>query len=382
MSAFDFDAPPDRRGGDSLKWAKYRDRDILPMWVADMDFVSPPAVMQALHARVDHGVFGYGAPPASLTEALIEYLQRAHNWKIDAGWIIWLPGLVTGLNVVCRAVGDCGDGVLTGTPIYPPFLSAPVNSERETIEVPLVLDGQRWRWDLDRAQAEITPRSRLLLLCNPHNPMGRAFDEAELMELARFAERNNLIVCADEIHSDLVLDPACRHLPFAGLSEEIARRTVTLMAPSKTFNIAGLGCAFAVVPDATLRKRLRAAMNGIVPYVNLLGFVAAEAAYREGEPWRQALIAYLRTNAQAVAGAVADMPGLSTTPVEATYLAWIDARALGRKNVHALFEQAGVGLSDGADFAAPGYVRLNFGCPRARLMDALARMRLAVESIA
>lgn len=382
MSAFDFDTPPDRRGTDSLKWSKYAGRDVLPMWVADMDFVSPPAVMKALRARVDHGVFGYGTPPASMTETLIDYLQRAYGWKIKAGWIVWLPGLVTGLNLVCRAVGKRGDDVVTATPIYPPFLTAPVNSERNKITVPMALENGRWRWDLERAQAAITPRSRLLLLCTPHNPVGRAFDEAELRQIADFAERNNLVVCSDEIHADLVLDPARRHLPFAALGEDIARRTITLMAPSKTYNIPGLGCAFAIVSDPGLRKRLRTAMNGIVPYVNLFGYVAAEAAYRDGEPWRLALIDYLRANAQYLAGAIDTIPGLRTTPVEATYLAWIDTRELGLDNAHTFFEEAGVGLSDGADFGAPGYLRLNFGCPRATLSDALDRIRRAVSALA
>lgn len=377
--AFDFEHPPERRGSDSVKWGRYAGRDVLPMWVADMDFAAPPAVLEALRGRVDHGVFGYGDAPASLVEAIVGSLARDYGWHIDPQWIIWLPGLVTGLNVVCRAVGEPGDGVLTATPIYPPFLSAPRFSGREVITVDLVDADGRWQWDLERLEAAITPRTRLLMLCNPQNPIGRAFTRAELAGIAEIAERHDLAICSDEIHCGLVLDERAQHVPIATLGDGIADRCVTLMAPSKTWNIPGLGCAFAVVSNSYLRRRLHEVMRGIVPHVNVLGFAATEAAYREGGGWREALIAYLRGNARCVLDAVAGMPGLATWPVEATYLAWIDARGLGVENPARFFERAGVGLSDGADFGAPGFVRLNFGCSRGLLEEALARMRRAIE---
>ncbi|HMV54498.1 MAG: PatB family C-S lyase [Rhodocyclaceae bacterium] len=376
--AFDFAHPPERRGSDSVKWGRYAGRDVLPLWVADMDFAAPPAVLAALHRRVDHGVFGYGDVPDSLVDVVVESLARDHAWHVDPQWIVWLPGLVTGLNVVCRAVGEPGDAVLTATPIYPPFLSAPRLSARDVITVDLVNVDNRWQWDLARLEAAITPRTRLLMLCNPHNPVGRAFSRAELAGIAEIAERHDLIICSDEIHCGLVLDDRTQHVPIAALGGNVADRCVTLMAPSKTWNIPGLGCSFAIVGNPALRRRLHEAMRGIVPHVNVLGFAATEAAYREGGAWREALLAYLRGNARCVFDAVARMPGLSSWPVEATYLAWIDARGLGVEHPIRFFEQAGVGLSDGADFGAPGFVRLNFGCSRSTLEDALARMGRAI----
>ena len=381
-AAFDFDRIIDRRRLPSEKWGRYAGRDVLPLWVADMDFAAPPAVIEALHRRIDHGVFGYTDAWPSLREAVVDGLQRDHGWAIEADWLVWLPGVVAGFNLACAIAGEAGDGVLTATPVYPPFLTAPANTGRVLQRVELVLRDGRWQWDWDALEAACTSATRLLLLCSPHNPVGRVFDEAELRRLAEFAERHDLTVCSDEIHCGLVLDEGRPHRPLAALDEAAGRRTITLMAPSKTWNIPALYCAFAVIPDAALRRRYRHAMRGIVPHVNVLGMVAAEAAYRDGDPWRQALLAYLRANRARVVEAVAAMPGLSMTVPEATYLAWIDCRALmaarGVTDPVALFEAAGVGLSEGAAFGAPGFVRLNFGCPRATLADALGRMSHAL----
>jgi cystathionine beta-lyase len=240
----------------------------------------------------------------------------------------------------------------------------------------------RWEWDLEAVEAALTPRTRLFMLCHPHNPVGRAWDEAELRAIDELAARRGLTVCSDEIHCGLVLDPGRRHRPYASLSPEAARRSITLMAPSKTFNLPGLGCAFAVIPDEGLRRRFRRAMRGIVPHVNLLGLVACEAAFRDGGAWHRALIEYLRGNRERVRVAVAAEPGLRTTPVEATCLAWIDARGTGLAHPRRHFESAGVGLSGGRDFGPPGlydgFVRLNFGCSRALLDEALARLHAAL----
>jgi cystathionine beta-lyase len=377
-AAFDFDRLIDRRRVPSEKWGRYAGRDVLPLWVADMDFAAPPAVLDALHQRIDHGVFGYTDAWPSLIEAVVEGLQRDHGWAIDPDWLVWLPGVVAGFNLACAIAGEAGDGVLTATPVYPPFLSAPANTGRVLQRVELVLRDGRWQWDWEALEAACTPSTRLLLLCSPHNPVGRVFAEAELRRLADFAVRHDLIVCSDEIHCGLVLDADRPHRPLAALDEAGARRTITLMAPSKTWNIPALYCAFAVIPDAALRRRYRHAMRGIVPHLNVLGMVAAEAAYRDGAPWRQALLAYLRGNRDRVLQAVAAMPGLSMAVPEATYLAWIDCRGMmaarGAADPAALFEAAGVGLSDGVAFGAPGFLRLNFGCPRATLEDALGRM--------
>ena len=343
-----------------------------------MDFRSPPAIIEALHQRVDHGVFGYTSPPETLTAAVVSHLQEQYRWSIDPDWLVWLPGLVCGLNVACRAVGEIGDAVLTVTPIYPPFMTAPTLAGRTIVKVPLKLNGSRWEMDLEALARSITPKTRLFLLCNPHNPVGRVWTSEELLALAELAERHDLIICSDEIHAGLLLDADKRHLPFALLTPEIARRTITLHAPSKTFNIPGLGCSFAVISDRGLREAFTRAMDGIVPHVNLLGYTATEAAYRSGEPWRRELIEYLRGNRDLVLQAVNAMPGLSVTPVEATYLAWIDARGCGLADPAAFFEDAGVGLSDGAAFGLPGFLRLNFGCPRSLLTEALERMQKAL----
>ncbi|MBI5784442.1 MAG: putative C-S lyase [Rhodocyclales bacterium] len=376
---FDFDTVIDRSGGDSYKWNKYAGRDILPLWVADMDFAAPPAVIEALHRRVDHGVFGYGGPWPSLVDAVLEHLEREYGWAIEPAWIVWLPGLVTGLNVACRAV----DGpVFTATPIYPPFLSSPRLSGRELATVPLAQAGAHWGWDFAATEAALAEsRAKLWLLCHPHNPVGRAWSDEELARIAALAEAHDLVVCSDEIHCDLMLEG--RHRPFATISPQAAARSITLMAPSKTFNVPGLGCAFAVIPDAGLRRSFRRAMDGIVPHINILGLVACEAALRHGGEWRAAMIDYLRGNRERVMRAVAEMPGLGMAPVEATYLAWIETTGIAHPA--RFFEQAGVGLPDGSDFG-PGdayarFVRLNFGCPRTILDRALERMAQALGDL-
>ncbi len=380
MNAAFFDTPVDRRHTASVKWDRYRETDILPMWVADMDFRSPPEVMAALHHRVDHGIFGYSHPPRKLVDAALAHMAARYGWTVDPEWIVWLPGLVTGINVACRAVGRRGDAVLSNTPAYPPFLTAPGNQDRTPVTVPLT-EGQRWEMDFDRMEAAVTPGTRLFLLCHPHNPTGRSFTREELQQVATFCARHDLVICSDEIHCDLVLDADRQHIPFAALGDGPATRTITLMAPSKTYNIAGLGCSMAIIPDTALRKRFKTAMTGIVPDVNLLAFTAATAAYRHGEPWRQALLAYLRGNRETVTQAIAAIPGLSMKPVEATYLAWIDTRDAGIENPAAFFKKAGVGLNNGADFGGPGFVRLNFGCPRAALETGLHRMARAMETV-
>lgn len=372
-----FDQPVDRRGSDSEKWRKYAGRDILPLWVADMDFVAPPPIVAALQQRIAHGVFGYPHPWASLTESVRAHLERHYQWRIDEEWLVWLPGLVTGLNVACRAVPG---GVFTATPIYPPFLSAPHLAGSPLARTDLRNADGSWHWDLAAADACCDAATRLFLLCHPHNPVGRCWTREELESLAAWAEARDLVVCSDEIHCGLILDPHRQHIPFAALSPAAARRSITLMAPSKTFNIPGLGCAFAVIPDAALRGRFRRAMAGIVPHVNNLGLLACEIAYRDCDDWHRDLLAYLRSNRDAVEAAVAVLPGISMTHVEATYLAWLDVRGLGLERPHAHFENHGLGLSDGADFGAPGWLRLNFGCPRVTLDAALTRLAKACAS--
>jgi len=378
-TSFDFDTIIDRGNTGSEKWDKYAGKDIIPLWVADMDFRSPPAVIEALHERVSHGIFGYTHPMPGLVSEVVSHLERDFAWQVEPDWIVWLPGLVCGLNVLCRAVGEGDDAVVTLTPIYPPFLSAPILSGRTLVKVPLQQREGCWVADFEALERAVTPSTRLLLLCSPHNPVGRVWSREELHRFAELAERHDLVIGSDDIHAGLVLDEDKRHIPIATLSPETACRTITLLAPSKTYNIPGLGCSFAVISDPTLRRAFRKAMGRIVPHVNALGYTAAQAAYRHGEEWRRALIAYLRGNRDLVAEEIRKMPGLSMARVEATYLAWIYVRSAGIEQPGRFFEQAGVGLSDGADFDAPGFVRLNFGCPRPLLAEGLRRMQAALS---
>jgi len=380
---YDFDTPVERRGTDSQKWQKYAGRDVLPLWVADMDFRSPPEVIAALQARIDHGVFGYARPVPAMTAAVVGMLQARHGWTIEPAWLVWLPGLVVGLNVAARAFARRGEAVLCTPPVYPPFMTAPAHQGRAVLTAPLALNSaeRRWEIDWDALERAVTPQTRLFFLCHPHNPVGRVFRRDELTRLAGFCLRHDLLLCSDEIHCDLILDDL-RHVPAALLGPEIARRTITLLAPSKTYNLPGFGTSLAVIPDAELRARFVRATAGIVAEVNVLGYTACAAAYREGEPWRQALLAYLRGNRALLLAALdRDLPGVRLeAPIEATYLAWLNVAALGLPDPAAHFERAGVGLSDGRHFgAAPArYLRLNFGCPRATLAEALARMKRAL----
>ncbi len=380
--AYNFDSAPDRRGTASLKWERYRDRDILPFWVADMDFVSAPEIVTALQQRLDHGVYGYTLPPRGALEAVQGYLKREYKWEVPEEQVIWLPGLVPALNIACRAYGEVGDEVVSFSPVYPPFLSAPQYAQRKLIDLPLVLQGNRWTMDLDRLEQSITPRTRMLLLCNPHNPVGTVFTRAELQRLGEICERHDLVVCSDEIHCDLVLEEGVKHIPIATVSPELAQRTLTLMAPSKTYNLPGLACAFAVIPNARLRQTFQLAARGIITEVNLFGYAACDAAYRHGEPWRQALIRYLRRNRDELYQFFAErFPSIRLYPMQATYLAWLDVRELNLPDPAAFFEQHGIGLSNGRFFNGEGHVRFNFGCPLAHMQVGLQRIEAALRTL-
>ncbi|MBZ4192879.1 MAG: PatB family C-S lyase [Candidatus Contendobacter sp.] len=381
---YNFDTLPVRHDTDSLKWQRYG--AALPLWVADMDFAAPEPVLTALHDRIAHGIFGYGAPPDELTETLCARMADLYRWTVTPEQIIYLPGLVCGLNVVCRAVGEPGDAVLAQTPVYPPFLSAPTHQDRQLLTAELTAeyrDGQLYYTFDDAALADvIRSDTRLFMLCHPHNPVGRSFGIHELTQLATICEQHDLVICSDEIHCDLLLDGQ-RHIPFATLSLEIAQRCITLMAPSKTFNIAGLGASFAIIQNPELRQRVKNAMRGIVPDVNVLALTAAVAAYQHGGDWLQQLLPYLAANRDVLVDYVDRyLPGVRITKPEATYLAWLDCREAGiTGNPHEFFvRNAGVAMNDGTTFGpgGEGFIRLNFGCPRATLMEGLERMRAAL----
>lgn len=373
-----FDSPVDRRDTSSNKWEKYGERDIIPMWVADTDFKAPQVVIDALQTRVEHGVFGYTNTPAELNTLVIERMQQRYQWQLEDSALVWLPGLVCGLNLACRTAGQPGDEVISPKPIYPPFISAPQLSDRKVIGVPMLQEDNRWRLDFAALKQAITPATKLLLFCNPQNPGGTVYRRDELEQLADIVVRHDLIVCSDEIHCDLILEPGLQHIPLASLNPDIAARTITLMAPSKTFNIAGLGCSFAVIENPVLRRAFNRVRKGIVPDVNLLGYTAAIAAYKAGDDWNDRQCAYLRGNRDFLVEQINQIPGLSLQAGEATYLAWIDVSAAKLDNPPHFFEEAGVGLSPGRDFGDDRFMRLNFGCTRETLAEAVRRIRCAM----
>ncbi|WP_189444039.1 MalY/PatB family protein, partial [Salinicola rhizosphaerae] len=364
---FDFATHIDRRQHPTKKWQQY-DEDVLPLWVADMDFRSPPPILEALADRVDHGVFGYGDTPSRLKRALCAWSRDHYDWAIDEAWQLWVPGVVPALNLAALAFSEPGQGVLTATPIYPPFLSVAKNTGREAQTFELAepsSPGQPWRLDLQRLEAAIKPNTRVLLWCHPHNPTGRVWRADELEGLAELAERHDLIVVSDELHCDLILDPNEPHRPLGQRCPQLAKRLITLWAPSKTFNIAGLSSACAIIADADLRRRFKTAASGLLPSVNVLGLSASLAAYSACESWRLALLEELNANLARVAAHVEQWPGVSLSAPEATYLAWLDFRQseLADAPQQRLLKEARVALSDGTDFGWPGFVRLNFGMP-------------------
>ncbi len=379
--SYDFASIRSRKGSDSLKWQKYRNRDILPMWVADMDFHAAPEIVSAVAQRAQEGIYAYARPTPEVVEAVLGYFEDTLRWRIEAEWIVWLPGLVPGINLACRAVGQRGDAVLVPTPVYAPFITAPKLAEREQHNVPLRWSGRRWEFDWEAMERAVTANTRLLLLCHPHNPVGRVWSREELGRLAEFCGRHELVICSDEVHCDLLLDDVA-FTPTAALGPEVAARTITLNSPSKTYNVAGLAFSYAVIPDARLRAAFRHAGDGLMAELNPFGLVACAAAYRHGEPWRQALLQQLRTNRDLVLSAIegAMLPGVTTTPIEATYLAWLNVESLGLEDPVGFFEAGGVGLSDGRPFGDARYVRFNFACPEANVREALSRMSRALAA--
>lgn len=372
--AFNFDEAIDRRHSDSVKWNKFA-QHVLPLWVADMDFRSPPCIIEALSERIAHGVFGYGTPPTAFIDAAMAHCERRYGWQLDPSWLVVLPGVVTGLNLCVRAFSAAHDMTVAPTPIYPPFRKAAAIAGRGQHNAPLLTQHGRLVVDYASLEPQMNGREKLLMLCNPQNPGGTVYTRAELNAQLTFAQRHNLVVCSDEIHCDLLLDKNARHIPFAMLGEDAAQRSITLMSPSKTYNIAGLGASVAIIPNPELRARFVAAREGIVPAVDILALTAGAAAWRNGTPWLEQLLVYLRGNHGRLAEAVNAIAGLEMLPSQATYLGWINASGFHSDNPSRLFHRAGLGVSPGADFGAPQYVRFNFGCTRATLDDALARLQ-------
>lgn len=372
-----------RLGTDSVKWGLYGD-DVLPLWVADTDFQSPSAVIEALHQRVDHGVFGYPLNPPELAELVVARMADRYGWKISAKDMIFIPGVVPGFNLVCQAVTKPGESVLVQPPVYPPILKAAEYAGANGIHAELVEqpDGS-YTVDFDALEAKILEDTRCLVFCNPHNPVGKVYSRQELERLAEICLRHHLIIISDEIHSDLIFS-GCKHVPIASLSNEVAQSTVTLIAPSKTFNIAGLGCAVLICTNHELLTKIESARRGLLGEVNLLGLTAATAAYKEGEGWLREMMGVLESNRDFVYDFLQKhLPEIKMRKPDATYLAWLDCRELkfheGASNF--FLKQAKIALNRGEDFGegGQGFVRLNFGCSRELLTEGLERMEKAIR---
>jgi len=364
-----------------MKWEKYKGQDIIPMWVADMDFKAPPALLDTLQQSIEHGILGYTVIPDKLNEILIAKLDDLYDWKVEEEWIMWVPGVVCALNIACSTFGRPQDKIVTTTPIYPPILSAPGNCGKKLVSVPMIEINQRATLDFDALEKELKNNTGLFILCSPYNPCGTVFTKEEINRIVEICAANDVVICSDEIHSDFVLDKDKRHIPTASVSQTAKKQTITLMAPSKTYNIPGLGCSFAVIPDEHLRNRFKANLKGVIPDVNLLGLFAAKAAYKECDEWLSQLITYLKKNRDMVQDRVNKMPGCKLNPIESTYLSWIDVRETGLEDPVLFFEQAGTGLSDGSFFGQKGFVRLNFGCPESVLEKGLKRMETALKKL-
>lgn len=383
---YDFDTVIPRRPTDSDKWNKY-EADVLPLWVADMDFISPAPVIQALHERVEQGIFGYPSLHSTtndLPDVLVERMRRLYGWQITPEDLLFIPGVVTGLNLACHALAEPDAGVLIQTPVYMPFLRLASNAgmQAQAMELNCGADGA-YSIDWDTFKKAITAQTRLFVLCNPHNPVGRVYHKSELTRMAEVCLRNGMVICSDEIHCDLLFSGQ-KHIPIASLDPEIAQNTITLMAPSKTFNIAGLQCSFAIVQNPELREKLKQAGKGLAGWVNSMGQVAALAAYRDGQEWLEQVLLYLEANRNYLAKFVAqNLPGVKMKRPEGTYLAWLDCRGTGIPCTPGQFflKQAHVALNDGHTFGkgGEGFVRLNFGCPRLTLRMALERMQAALQ---
>lgn len=379
--AFDFDTVLVRGGTGCIKFDRRPELD--PFWVADMDFVSAPCILEALQKRVEHGVFGYAMVHEGLTDAIRGYLGEYRGVVLNEDHVTHLGGLVPALSLAARAYCGGGEELMTCTPVYYPFLNVHKDAGARLLTVDHVFANGRWEFDWEAMEKTVTERTRIFLLCNPQNPLGRVFSEGEIIKLAEFCERHDLVLVSDEIHCDLILDEGLQHYSALNLPERFQRRVVALFSPSKTWNIAGLGYAFAVIPDDSLRRRFLAVRGHTLAEINALSYYAAEAAYRDGEPWRRELMAYLKGNCDELVRFVREeCEGLRIHAPEVTYLAWIDARGLGVADPARFFEEkAGLFLSDGKPFGWAGWVRFNFACPRSRMMEGLGKMKAAMDGL-
>lgn len=373
----DFDKKVDRKDTNSYKWDKYPDF-VLPLWVADMDFDVAEPIKLALHKIVEHGVIGYSRTPDELIEVVVKRLLDRHNWAVKKEWIVWLPGLVPGIYAASKCVSENNCSVMTSTPVYRPFIDAAKLPNRTFQDIPFIWRNHRWEMDFESMESAVNKNTFLYILCNPHNPNGRVFSIEELEKLADFCVKNKIFICSDEIHCDLILDEKKEHISIASLNPEIENLSITLLAPSKTFNIAGLGCSFAIIPNSDLRAKFEKEKFGMMPMLSSFAMESALAAYKYGQNWHKELIEYLRANHSYLLEEINKIPGLKMEPLEATYLAWINYERTGIKNFVEVLEKNGVGVQDASIFGGKGFFRLNFATTKENLKIAIERIRLSL----
>ena len=388
--SFHFDEIIDRRGTSSMKWSPIPGTDgadILPMWVADMDFRTAPPILEALEKEVRHGIFGYCGTPEGYVQAVIDWQRQHFQWEPQAEWLVRMPGVISAVNLAIQAFSHPGDFVLVQPPVYHHFLNDVTINGRRLALAPIPEENGRYRFDPAAFEAAIVPNTRLFILCNPHNPTGNVWTREELATMAAICQRHGVIVVADEIHQDLIFDPALHHTSWGALGEEAARNAIICTAPSKSFNLAGLQCANLFIPDPKLLSIFQAQCHRAGVFLNsTMGTVACEAAYRHGEPWLRAMLRYVAGNHRYLVDEIAQrgLP-LSVTPTGALYLAWIDFRALGLppQRLHPfLLRQARLWLDDGRKFGpqGDGFMRINLACPRLRVEEAMERLGSALAS--
>ena len=376
----DFDAVYDRRGTGSSKWSKYP-ADVLPMWVADMDFAAAPEIIDAIRDRLDHPLLGYGVAKDELRDRVIVDMQEKYGWTVLPEHIVFLPGVEPGFNMALKAMLQPGDGVLVQTPVYRPILNAPGHWGLTRREAALTPAEDRWAMNFDRFDAELA-QTKAFLFCNPQNPTGKVFTRDELTAMADLCRKHDTLIISDEIHCDLVF-AGHRHIPIATISADASERTITLMAASKSYNIAGMKTAFAIIANKTIREKFVASRLGMVDSVNILGLEATLAAYAKADEWKRNMLAYVEANREFLSREVARrFPGVTMIKPEASFLAWLDCTALNlQPDPQAFFLERGkVGFSAGSEFGETygHYIRLNFGCPRSLLIEGLDRMQNAL----
>jgi len=385
--AYDFDRVVDRHGTSSVKW-DYEQQytgttGLLPLWVADMDFPVASPILEAIQRRADHGIFGYVREPESYFEAAKAWLERRHRWTVRREWMIASPSVLSALSTAILAFTAPGDGICIQPPVYYPFALRIRGNDRRVVENPLLLRDGAWEMDLDGLERVMDPGTRMLILCSPHNPAGRVWERRTLERLAEICRSRGVLVVSDEIHFDIVMRGR-RHIPMASLSAESAENTLTLVAATKTFNLAGLGGSLTVIPREELRRKFESAQNAILGVApNAISVAASEAAWRRGEPWLEELLDYVQGNYDFLARFLAErLPKVRPFPLEGTYLAFLDMRGLGIADAalkEKLLKDARVWLDEGKKFGRGGeqMQRMNLACPRSVLEQALERMAAA-----